>query len=199
METEDQDLIQSAGFAERFPDTNEEAELAEELLANELANLMLVEKDKIMFDVHGINSVEHDEEPGFVKQSLEDLEVAICKLKKKSEYEKAKYLNESYVTSEKFRLMFLRSENFDTKLAAKKIAEHFRIKKELFGSGEILARDVRLSDMSDDDMESLESGALQVLPTRDAAGRSIFCILPFYKVEKSQKCLVSIIVKRSTK
>ena len=65
-------------------------------------------------------------------------------------------------------------------------------KKELFGSGEILGREIRLSDLSEDDMETLESGFMQVLPTRDAAGRSIFCLTPSHRVFKHPENMVSV-------
>jgi hypothetical protein len=56
------------------------------------------------------------------------------------------------------------------------------VKQALFGD-EALARDIRLSDFSKEDMLTLESGCLQLLPSRDVAGRPIFSIAPMYRPE----------------
>jgi hypothetical protein len=187
------ELAEKSGLPQdRFPETQQEVDKAEEILANELNELSLVEHEKILFDVHGIAQV-HDEDPAFLEAKFAEFEAELRKIRNKSAYEYAKYLNASYVDDPAFRLMFLRSERFATKLAAKKLVRHFEVKRELFGNGEILAREVRLSDLTKDDMETLESGFMQILPTRDAAGRSIFCLAPMYRPEeKSIENLVRI-------
>ena len=167
--------LEEAGFVERLPETEEEAEAVEELLATEFASLSLIERDKVMFDVHGIPAAEIEETPELIAKSLEDLEQEIRKLKKKESYENAKYINPEFVNDPAFRLMFLRSDLFNCADAAKRLVHHFEKKEKLFGSGEVLGRYVRLRDLSPDDMRILESGVLQVLPTRDVAGRCIFC------------------------
>ena len=78
----------------------------------------------------------------------------------------------SYVRNPEFRLMFLRATEGNAKKAAKRLTRHFRTKLRLFGE-EKLVRDIVLDDLNEDDMESLKSGGFQVLPKRDAAGRSI--------------------------
>jgi hypothetical protein len=182
-------LAETAGIGDRFPENEKEADDVEELLDIEFNNLSLIEKDQILFDVHGIAQI-HEEDPASVEQNLQELEKELGKIRKKPAYEKAKYVNEAYVTGPAFRLMFLRCERFDPKLAAKRLVRHFECKQKLFGSGEVLGREVRLSDLNEDDMESLESGFVQVLPTRDAAGRSIFCISPRYRTHKTIENLV---------
>jgi hypothetical protein len=177
---------------DRFPETPQEVDKAEEILANELSELSLVEHEKILFDVHGFSQVQ-DEDPPFLEAKFAELEAELQKIRNKSAYENAKYLNSSYVADPAFRLMFLRSERFDTQLAAKQLVRHFKVKRELFGNDEILAREVRLSDLTKDDMETLESGFMQVLPTRDAAGRRIFFLAPRYRPEeKSIENLVRV-------
>jgi hypothetical protein len=182
-------LAESAGLVDRFPENEQEAEKIEELLENEFNNLSLIEKDQILFDIHGIAQI-NDEDPPSIAQYLQQMEEELGKIRKKVAYEQAKYVNEAYVTAPAFRLMFLRSDRFDAKLAAKRLVLHFNCKQKVFGSGEVLGREIRLSDMNEDDMESLESGFLQVLPTRDAAGRSIICIAPMYMKHKKVENLV---------
>ena len=77
--------------------------------------------------------------------------------------------------------MFLHVEDGNAKAAALKIVKHFQLKAQLFGSGPVLCRKVILSDLSQHDMLALESGAVQVLPTRDVAGRTIVFIAHMLK------------------
>jgi hypothetical protein len=186
-------LAEAVGISGRLPATAEEADKVEELLADELEKLSLVEREQILFDVHGFAQV-YDEDSPSIQAHLKQFESELLKIRDKPAYEHAKYLNTEYVSDPAFRIMFLRSENFDPKKAAKKMISHFQIKRELFGSGDVLGREVRLSDLTEDDMESLESGFIQVLPTRDAAGRSIFCLAPMYSKHKT----IGNLVRKST-
>ena len=81
-------------------------------------------------------------------------------------YDKAISLDANYVRNKRFRLMFLRGEEYDTKKAAMRILSHFRIKSEFF-SETLLARDIKLKDLSDDDREALYAGSFQFLGVRD--------------------------------
>jgi hypothetical protein len=68
--------------------------------------------------------------------------------------------------------MFLRSTKFDTKMAAQRIVDHFKFKLELFGP-DMLGRDLMYEDLDGDTKQALSSGAVQVLTSRDTAGRAI--------------------------
>ena len=127
------------------------------------------------FDVHGISSP-LEEEVDLVNKRLEEMEQHIARIRRKQAYVLAAYTNESYVTDRDFRIMFLRAHKFDAKLSAQRFLRHFEVKRALFGEGEVLGRDILLSDLSDEDTRVLESGFVQILPGRDASGRSIFWI-----------------------
>lgn len=129
----------------------------------------------LRFDIHGISSP-LEENVDLINQRLEEMERYITLIRRKQAYVLAAYMNESYVTDRAFRIMFLRAHRFDAKLSAQRLLRHFEVKRALFGEGEVLGRDVLLSDLSDEDMRVLESGFVQILPGRDAAGRSIFWI-----------------------
>lgn len=73
---------------------------------------------------------------------------------------------------EREKIKFLRSEDFDPAATARRMLRHFALKQELFGSDK-LGREIRISDLNKDDMESLRSGGLQFLPSKDHAGRGI--------------------------
>jgi len=96
---------------------------------------------------------------------------ASCKKNFASAYLRARHWNESYIRES--RLLFLRAERFDVQSAVQLMIQHFEVKKDLFGDGEILGRDVRLSDLSISERSILELGNMQVLPSRDVAGRTI--------------------------
>lgn len=155
-------------------------DFAEQLLSKEMEKLSLVEHEKILFDIHGIARVD-EEDPDDVDSHLEQVEVGIQKIRKKPAYDRAMHWDASYVQDRSFRLRFLRCDYFRSHVAAQRIVRHFEIKQTLFGDGPILARDILLSDLSPDDIRALESGFLQVLPVRDAAGRSIVSIAPMHR------------------
>ena len=189
------ELARSAGLAEnRFPRTDEEADIAENALAKELEKMSLEEHEKLLFDIHGIALTE-EEDPESLENALTELENKLRKIKrkKKEAYERAKFLNPAYVNSRRFRLMFLRSEGFDPAAAAKTIVAHFEIKRKIFGEGEILARDVVQSDLDLDDKAHLNDGFIQVLPEQDAAGRTVICLnLGFKRQNELASPLVSL-------
>ncbi|CAJ1951276.1 unnamed protein product [Cylindrotheca closterium] len=169
--------LEQVGCQQRLPGTDEEAAKVEELLAEELANLSMSEQDVASFEVHGI-AAEVEETPELVYQCLIELEEEVQKIKinKKPAYEKALKMNPTYVTSQSFRLQFLRCEAFNCKNAAGRLVLHFQQKEQLFGSGDVLVRDVRMSDMDSSGLKALESGALQLLPTCDVSGRAVLLL-----------------------
>lgn len=76
-----------------------------------------------------------------------------------------------YIRNPKFRLMFLRSTNFEVPAAAQKLVAFLQGKWELFGP-QTLTRSLLLSDLDKDDLACLKSGAYQLLPSRDSTGRA---------------------------
>ena len=69
-------------------------------------------------------------------------------------------------------MKFLRAERYDAVEAAKRMIRFFELKKEIFGV-EKLVRDITLQDLSDDDMDTLKCGCVQLCPRTDMAGRPI--------------------------
>jgi hypothetical protein len=66
----------------------------------------------------------------------------------------------------------------------------FELKKRLFGA-EKLVKDITLDDLDEDDMDTLETGCVQVSPLIDMAGRPIFVVptkLRGYKVVENYVC-----------
>jgi len=171
-------LAKEAGLAlHRWPESEAEAKRAEEFLANELANLSLVEHECILFDIYGI-AAQEKEDSEMIDSGLNDLQSELDRIESKDDYNLALQMNPTYVESRSFRLPFLRCEQFDANAAAKRMVAHFVEKRNLFGSGEVLGRDVAQSDLGETDMAILRSGYIQVLPIRDASGRLIQFMTP---------------------
>lgn len=148
----------------------------DKILSDELEKLTVDEREQIAYDVHGLlrNS---QSDPLDIDFRLAELEQEIRKVRNRKDYEKAKYLNESFVSDRSFRLMFLRCDQFNVQIAAQRIVKHFEIKRELFGD-KCLARTLRMSDLNEDDMEVLNSGLFHLQPTRDVAGRLVMVFDP---------------------
>jgi len=72
---------------------------------------------------------------------------------------------------------FLLRENFNAKLAAKRLARHWQYKLKLFGPTKCFLPMTLRGAMSDD-LGTLSRGFPQILPTKDAHGRTVFFFDP---------------------
>lgn len=170
------ELAKAAGLAlDRFPETKQEADIAEDVLAQELAKLSLQDHELALFDLHGLTEALEETEH-LLLQKLNEMEDEIGKIEERQAYDLAESMSPAYVKGRALRLMFLRSELMDAKAAAEKLVLHFHMKQKLFGKGEVLAREVEQSDLGPAETQILESGHVQVLPSRDASGRAILFI-----------------------
>lgn len=141
------------------------------LIAKELFQMSLDEREKALDDVHGI--VRSDEEdPNFFNHRLMQLEHHLCSMKQGTVYEEAEQLSEMFVRDPHFRTMFLRAEHFDPRPAAQRMLRFFECKKELFGKGKLVTK-ITLQDLDEDDLEALRAGDGQISPLKDASGRPI--------------------------
>jgi hypothetical protein len=143
-------------------------------MANELNRLSIKERDNVLYDIHGVAEVV-DEDPDFVNQALNELDVSIARkrnMKGAEAYNIATSQSQEYVQRDKFRRMFLRAELFKSEQAADLILRHFEKKLELFGA-EKLCKDIKLEDLSLDDMECLHNSHIRFLQARDPAGRLV--------------------------
>jgi hypothetical protein len=163
------------GLQAKTPATETDA-----LLAKELNELSLDEREQVYEDIHCIPRLV-EEEPVFVAKALDSLEEAISKIPKKAAYNQAFFLSPKYIQDPKFRLMFLRVELFHVERAASRVVAYFEQKLELFGIDK-LGRDIGYGDLDDDDQVAVMTGAFQFLPDKDRSGRPI--AWGFLKVQK---------------
>ena len=157
---------------------NDPAEI-DAMLAKEMNQLSMEERDEILFDIHGVAEMINETED-FVVERLDQLEVALANIPTKPEYDRAMYMDPDYVQNRKFRLMFLRADSFHAEKAAARMVMFFHEKQKLFGT-ELLCRDIQWKDLDTEDQESIEAGFMQIFPVPDRAGRTILCLLPMYK------------------
>jgi hypothetical protein len=149
------------------------------ILAKEMADLSVREREYVIQDIHGIAMEtivpeDDDDNDEFLQQRLRQLEECLSKIGDKPAYSRALYVSPEYVRNDKFRLLFLRAQLFNVPAAAQLMVSHFEEKQRLFGP-DLLGRDILLEDLNDADRKELEKGAFQVLPVRDRAGRIVTC------------------------
>lgn len=159
-------------FANAALETNQHRAVQEvdSLIARDMFNLSLREREEALEDVHAIRKSEED--PNFVNSRLVDLEAALSSIKGNSVYAEAEKMSESFVRNRHFRVMFLRAEHYDVIKAAERLLKFFEKKKRLFGATKLVQR-ITMEDLSPDDMDTLVAGEGQISAHKDAAGRPI--------------------------
>lgn len=172
-------------------ETDQISKVQENALSMEMNTLSFADKDRVNFEVHGIPHMGNlDQEPENIDEYLQELERELQNTTRFDDpIREAQRMNPTYVNSKEFRLMFLRmflkGKIFDVQQAAAKMVLHFSTKKLIFGGGEILGRDVRLSDLSKDDRAAMDSGAWQTMPDRDVARRVVVFYAPGQRTFKN--------------
>ena len=131
-------------------------------LAEEWKQLSLKERELVQEEVHGVASgFVADETEQLIESSLRKMDEEVQKIRKKPAYDRAVFLNPSYVKDRDFRLMFLRVENFEARKAAHRIIAYFETKLELFGVGR-LAKPLTFDDLDKDSQDYMMAGPVQV-------------------------------------
>jgi hypothetical protein len=136
---------------------------SEERTVRELQELPSEDREQVWADMTGDPETTyyriHAENPEFVAQCLAELSKTLehCSHPNRSSFDRACQQNSDYVSSQ--RLKFMRAENFDPSAAANRMIAYFQRKEELFGT-EILSREIRQTDLSADDLESLKAGGM---------------------------------------
>ena len=163
----------------------------ETLHAQELNGLTHTERERLYEQIHGVrrtdsgsdgrkrSTFEHDKEHDveFQNDCLNTMEIELSKMRNRYEYNLAHFLAPSVVKNRDFRLMFLRSENYHPRKAAKRLILHHQYKAILWGMDKVATR-ITYDDLSEDDKTALHAGSIQILPLKDTAGRTIFLFAP---------------------
>ena len=163
------------------------------LLAKDLNQLSLKERDGIYEGIHGVNAT-IEETPELVIGSCVQLQIAIDQISSedKKAYDIALENDEDYVRSEKFQLMFLRSDDFNIPKTARRIVTYHTKMLEHFGP-QVLGRPLYYEDLTKEAQAYLKTDVVQVVPNcRDSSGRAIFMenYLQAEKITKSTLAMV---------
>ena len=179
-------------LARALKETQGYDESVEKLLALELGQLSMKEREAAQFDLHGISDA-IEETPELLADSLQnmrnDLEKIIQKEKENDLYKElsvklssaflaAMEIDPIYAQSRKLWISMLRSVNYDPHQAASKLLNFFKTKLDIFG-GKYLTKDITIQgNFTGKDRICLESGWIQVHPLPDRAGRTIVFVVP---------------------
>lgn len=144
--------------------------------AKELNALTLQERGHTLEAIHGV-AKEKEESPELIERSLKEIKAAlmddsIVPPANKEAYLMAWKLDSTFVEDPVFALGFLRTEGFDAKKAALRMALYFEKKKKFFGVG-TLTRSLTLDDLTKTQRKNLKCGCWQPLPVRDSRGRLV--------------------------
>ena len=169
--------VLSASPMANTPIEDVDEDKANALMAHELTNLSIEDRESSYEDMHGVAS-EIIETPELIEQSLGRLEEEIQSIYFKRAYNLAEAKAPGYVRRRKLRLMFLRAERFDAKKAAIRLVGWFDWKLDLF-SEEKLCKDITLDDLDKNALKSVKGGWQQILPQRDSRGRAVFFCTTF--------------------
>ncbi|CAJ1948893.1 unnamed protein product [Cylindrotheca closterium] len=153
----------------------------DDLLSDAMNELTFEERQRQQEVLHGVDE-KIAEEATFIHSTLHELDNHLVRIKRGSAYEMAERMDAAYVSAWPFRVMFLRSNQYDTRATADQLLRFFEVKKKLFGA-EKMVKDITLEDLNEDDRTSLSSGWLQLLG-KDRSNRVVCCQFPGHRTFK---------------
>ena len=124
-------------------------------LAKELSKLDVTDRERVFYDLHGILDTTK-EDPVKIDQLLQQMDYVLSQCKHET-YLAALEQNRDLVTSRKFRLQFLRCEQYDVKEAATHIVKYLELKRLVFGM-DMLTTKITLENMGERGRKCVESG-----------------------------------------
>mmetsp|Transcript_19088 Transcript_19088/g.25052 ORF Transcript_19088/g.25052 Transcript_19088/m.25052 type:complete len:355 (+) Transcript_19088:30-1094(+) len=155
-------------------------EFGDEQMAKEHAETSQEEHDQANRDLYGIEDYVIDETDDFLEESFRLLDEAIQDVEEKEAYELASFVNPEYISSKKFRIMFLRAERFDIPKTAVRIVKYWDRKVQIFGT-DYAFRPLSILDLPAQDEVALGCAGLSLLNARDSVGRALlFCYRKYW-------------------
>lgn len=157
--------------------------------ARELHAMDAEEREVITNEIHGVKSTRAVEEtPESIETAVRDFRTflednieeeldngdSIVPAVTKDAYKRGLYeLRSDYITSKPFLLKFLRICHYDMEQAALRYFRYLDLLYLLFGDHSLM-RPLALTDLTKREFRYLRKGQMQLLPSRDRAGRRIF-------------------------
>ncbi len=151
----------------------------DDLLSKELLKLSMQDRNAIVEEIHGVQTIAPRETPLMIQSALREFAVHVDQMPidQKAAFLRSQELYpHSYINEKDFRLRFLRCDLFDTKKAAIRFVEFLDLVSDLFGDY-VLRRPIQITDFTWEEMQAMRHGYLQLLPYRDRSGRRIFAFV----------------------
>jgi hypothetical protein len=144
------------------------------ILAQALNRLSFVDRTNAQEEIHGVYSMMPNETPMFIVDALNDFSRQIRLLPPEATiaYQHALSLNSQYVQDGEFRLIFIRKELYNIPKAVDRFMTYLDVTFEYFGT-DVLLRPILQNDLSKLEIEVMRKGSLQILSSRDRAGRLV--------------------------
>jgi hypothetical protein len=156
------------------------------LLASELYNMSVDDRNRIQEELHGVQSLAPCEAPQIMESSLtvlrREIDVRIQSLQlvtSPGEESLWSFLQailmpacQLYIKSYDLCIMYLRADRLNPRLAALRMIRHLGLLFKYFGQVALL-RPLRLADLSKQEQDVFRAGNNQVMPSRDRAGRLV--------------------------
>jgi hypothetical protein len=163
-----------ASMTEEMPFNHDIGGDVDQIMARELNNLSFYDRSRIQEEIHGAVSLAMEETPSQIASSLQSLqnEIDQTSATERKAYDLAMASESSFVQGNEFRIKFLRAEFFDAKRACWRMMVHLRLLGKYFGPSALL-RPLRFSDFSRKEQSIVRAGFIQILPSRDRAGRLV--------------------------
>jgi hypothetical protein len=158
-----------------FPDRSETLEAdVDAVLARELNKLSTQDRENIQEEIHGVQSLALEESPTQIEEALQALQEEIdrCDPSERLPFDQAIATPTSFVHNREWRLQYLRADLFNPKKACHRIMVRLRLLQTYFGSV-ALQRNLRITDFPKNEQRNLSKGRVQILPSRDRAGRLV--------------------------
>ncbi|OEU12445.1 hypothetical protein FRACYDRAFT_243697 [Fragilariopsis cylindrus CCMP1102] len=158
---------------------------SEDLLAKELSQLSLKDRNDYQDEIHCVTCLAIDETQILIEESMHELQLEIDN--KIPDTGKTAYLQSqltvkgrTFVNARQFRLRFLRYELFNIQKSAIRMLKWLDKAYDLFGAV-VLERPIRLSaDFTVEEQKVFRKGYVQLMPVRAfGTGRRVVCCLPY--------------------
>jgi hypothetical protein len=152
--------------------TREEIEAA---MAHELSALSPNDRTSVLEEIHCVKSMAVQEKHELVDDALGKFRrqaISLVGFSGGNDCSDALDFDTPYVKSREFGLKFLRADFFNANLAARRMVSHLELLFKFYGPL-ALQRPLRFSDLTKKEKFCIRKGALQILPSRDKAGRLI--------------------------
>jgi hypothetical protein len=161
----------------------------EEIRLQEMYGLSQPERDRIQEEVHGVYSMAVEETASLLSQKYQQFDACLQQMPDKpAAYEWAlQHPDECHYVlhNRNFHVMFLRADLFDVSKAVQRYCRNIQVLFKYFGV-KALQRPLRYTDLKKGEIEVLKAGMIQILPSRDRAGRLIVVVLGASKHPKHQ-------------